>query len=312
MNRREFLSSAVACAVAKSCLGASVAPRIDRSRISAISDEIATTPAAAIQFAHQYGLQWLELRYLPGTKRNYWALEEPELKAAAREFKAAGIRISFFNTDLLKFSLPYTEPVHKTPEPPGAREKRIQGDQARFDRRMTDLHLAIRACHALDVALMRVFTFARTDRPESLFPKIARILDEMADVAEKEGVKLLIENEASQNAGTCAEMGRLLRMTPRSVIAANWDSLNSSALGEKAFPDGYEALPKERILNLQIKGKTVLDYPERLDWIAIFRKLERDGYTGQLGLETHVGTDSERVGLSNASMKEILRLVETP
>lgn len=312
MYRRTFLGSALGCAVAQNARGERVARRIDRSRISAISDEVATSPAEAMKFAHTYGLQWLELRNVPGTKRSYWALENTEVAAAAKEFKEAGIRISFLNTDLLKFGLPYTDPARKTPEPPDAKEKRIQSEQARFDRRLDDLRKAIRACHALDVNLMRVFTFSRSDRPESLFPRIARILDEMADVAEKEGVKLLIENEASQNAGTCAELARLLRMTPRSVIGANWDSLNSAALGEKVFPDGYEALPKERIFNVQIKGKTVLDYPERLDWIAIFRRLERDGYQGQLGLETHVGTESERPGLSNASMKEIIRLVETP
>src|SRR3954462_13929505 len=40
--------------------------RIDRSRISAISDEIAMSPEESIAFAHHFGLQWLELRDVPG------------------------------------------------------------------------------------------------------------------------------------------------------------------------------------------------------------------------------------------------------
>ena len=86
------------------------------------------------------------------------------------------------------------------------------------------------------------------------------------------------------------------------------DIINSLGLGEKPFPDGYDVLPKDRILNVQIKGKAVLDYPERMEWPPIFRALERDGYQGQLGLETHIFGEGQ-VAASHASMKEILRQV---
>jgi len=58
-----------------------------------------------------------------------------------------------------------------------------------------------------------------------------------------------------------------------------------------------------------MKGKSLLDYPERLDWIAIMRRLEKDGYTGKLELETHIFGD-QQVPSSHASMKEIIRLLE--
>jgi sugar phosphate isomerase/epimerase len=40
--------------------------RIGRGRISAISDEIAMSPEESVAFAHHFGLDWLELRDVPG------------------------------------------------------------------------------------------------------------------------------------------------------------------------------------------------------------------------------------------------------
>ena len=308
MQRRQFLATGIAASFG-GLLRASVAPRINRARISAISDEIAKSPADALDFARTYGMKWLELRDIPGTRRSYWTLEPDELASAVRDFKEAGVRISFLNTSLLKFGMPGTEPLRRTPETPDNRAKRLPREQSQFDRRLDDLRKAIRCAHALDVTLLRVFTFSRVAEPESMYPRVAEILGEMAAIAEKEGVKLLIENEASQNVGTSAEVTKILKLLPTRTIAINWDSLNSLGLGEKPYPEGYDVLPKDRILNVQIKAKTVLDYPEHMDWVPIFRALERDGYQGQLGLETHV-TNELRVPVSHLAMQEIMRMTE--
>lgn len=306
MRRRTFISAALASAISSRA----ATRRIDRSRISAITDEIARSPAEAIAFARQYGLQWLALRDTPGSRKSYWTLDPSALAAAAAEFKEAGLGISFLDTPLLKFGLPGTEPVRKTPEEPPAREKRLAREQAQFDRRMQDLDLAIRACRAFDVRMLRIFTFSRVARPESAFPRIREILAEMAAVAERENVKLLIENEGSQNAGTCAETAALLEGVPSPAIGINWDVLNGVGRGEKSFPEGYSALPPRRILNVHMKGKSLLDYPQRLNWIPILRRLESDGYEGKLELETHIFGE-QQVASSHASMREILRLLES-
>ena len=75
MQRRTFLASGLAAGAASAVgLRAAVARRIDRGRISAITDEIAKSPEEALAFAKQYGLQWLELREIPheatGPKRS--------------------------------------------------------------------------------------------------------------------------------------------------------------------------------------------------------------------------------------------------
>src|SRR5438309_8409643 len=92
----------------------SVKSRIDRSRISAISDEIAMSPEESVAFAHHFGLHWLELRDvpgLPGEQKPYFFLTGDELRWHGKLFREGGLRISFINTNLLKKGLPGTTPV---------------------------------------------------------------------------------------------------------------------------------------------------------------------------------------------------------
>src|SRR5436853_4272135 len=107
MTRRELLAGTLAVA----SLPAKTA-KVDRARISAISDEIGRSPQASIDFAKQYDLQFLELRNVPGGKE-YSFLPEDEVKQAAADFESNGIRISLMNYSLLKFALPVTEPVRR-------------------------------------------------------------------------------------------------------------------------------------------------------------------------------------------------------
>ena len=303
MRRREFLAG---IASAQALWGKN---RIGRSRISAITDEIARSPATAIEFARKYDLQWLELRAVPGVKTYYSTMSVEDLRPHAAEFKQAGVKISFLNSGMLKFGLPGTEQARRRTETPEARERRIAHDAVQFERRIEDLNIAIRAAHTLGVSKVRVFAFMRVEQPATLYPRLADIIGEMTKVAEKEGIELLLENEGSCNIATSEELAAFLKLVPSKALGINWDPLNGTALKEIPFPDGYRLLPKKRIGNVQIKGRSILDYPQKLDWAAIFRTLEKDGYRGQVGLETHIFGE-EQVQKSHESMREILRLVE--
>jgi len=48
--------------------------------------------------------------------------------------------------------------------------------------------------------------------------------------------------------------------------------------------------------------------PEKEDWKAILLALDRDGYKGKIGLETHI-FDGTLIAAANASMREILRIL---
>jgi sugar phosphate isomerase/epimerase len=304
MTRRELLAAAgAACAVplwAKS--------HFDKSRISAITDEIGKTTDDSIAFAHKYGLTNVEIRNVPGGKE-YYTLPEAQIKADALRFKNEGLKVSFVNTGLLKFTWLGTEAARRRTETPEARDKRLANEKARWDRRMDDLRAAIRCAQIMGCDKVRVFTGTRTANPSEVFPRIAETIgSEMAAVAEKEKVYLLIENEGSQNVATAAELNDSLKLIPSKWVGCNWDPHNAYGK-EKAFPEGYEALPKKRVMNIQIKGKGVMPAsPEKEDWKTIFEALEKDGYKYKVGLETHI-FDGTLIAAAHTSMEEIMRIV---
>ncbi|MBI3683354.1 MAG: sugar phosphate isomerase/epimerase [Acidobacteria bacterium] len=282
--------------------------RMDVSRISAITDEIARSSQDAVSFAKQYGLQWLELRNVPGTRKEYAWLPEAELRSEAKLLDDSGLRVSFLNTSLMKCVLPGVEPVRWAKDPAEKKAQRMRPEIEKFERRLEDLGKAIRTARILGVDKVRVFTGWRGANPEALLPRVAGIINEMAPVAEKEKIHLLVENEGACNVATSAELAALMRLAPSKWVGINWDPLNVTAHKEVPYPDGYNLLPKKRIGNVQIKGRSVLDGPQKLDWRAIFDALLKDGYKGQVGLETHIFGDGQ-IQASHDSMKEILKLL---
>lgn len=304
MQRRLFLSSFLAPAA----FAAPRARRIDWSRLSLLTDEIARTPGEAIAFAKQYNVQWVELRGVPGGRASYWEMEPEALRAAAGELKDAGLRVSFLNTSMLKYDLPGSAPELRGNPSPEVIEKRRLAAAHRFENRMNELRKAIRAAHAFEVDQIRVFTFTRVAEPETLFPRIAEILEPMVRLAENEGVRLLVENEGSCNVCHCHELAGLCKLVPSRAFGVNWDPVNELHRKGKPFPEGYALLPKDRLHNVQMKARALVIGPDFLDWSAIFRALEADGYAGKVGLETHVfdGTLIEKSHLSMAKLKELL------
>ncbi|MBZ5582121.1 MAG: sugar phosphate isomerase/epimerase [Acidobacteriia bacterium] len=305
MTRRKLLATAAAAAFSLRARA-----RWDKSRISAITDEIGNTTDESIAFAHQYGLQYVEIRdrRLPNSRKEYFTLTEPEIKADAILFAREGLKVSFVNTSLMKFTWPGMDAPRRRPEEPAAREKRLAGEKARFDRRMEDLQNAIRCAQLMGCDKVRIFTGTRVQEPQTVLPKVAEILGEMATAAEKAKVYLLIENEMSQNIATSAELARITGLIPSKWIGMNWDPHNAYGK-ETSFPDGYALLPKKRLLNVQVKGKGVMpNSPEKEDWKAILTALDRDGYKGRVGLETHI-FDGTLIAAAHTSMEELMRIV---
>jgi L-ribulose-5-phosphate 3-epimerase len=306
MTRREVLAAGVAAMVAGGTGLGAAATHIDRSRISAITDEVGLSTLEAIAFCHFYGLENVEIRNVPGG-REYFTLSEAEVRADANLFAKEGLKVSFVNTSLLKFTWPGMEPARRRPETPEARDRRVAAEKARWDQRMDDLAKAIRCAQIMGCDKVRVFTGNRIPEPASVMERIANEIGELAKTAEKEKVFLLVENEASQNVATSQEIADVLKSIGSKWVGCNWDPHN--AMGkEKAFTDGYGVLPKDRLMNLQIKAKGVIPTSdEKEDWRAIFTALNRDGYTGKVGLETHL-FDGTLITAAHKAMDEILRI----
>lgn len=302
VDRRTFLGAAIVLPLQE------MHARITLNRISLLTDEIAQSPEEAIAFCKRYGVRWVELRAVPGGGGTYAQLDEPVLVSTARELKQAGLRVSFLNTPMLKFTLPGTEPARRRNETPEQRQQREQREKARFERRHEELAKALRAAEIFEVNLVRVFTFTRVSSPETLLPEVAKIVAPMAAEARGRGMKLLVENEGSCNVATAAELRRICELVPDPGLGINWDPVNGLGFQEQAWPDGYQKLPLERLGNVQMKARGLVVGPVLLPWKQIFEALAADGYSGKIGLETHV-FDGTLIEKAHLCMREILQLV---
>jgi sugar phosphate isomerase/epimerase len=296
LSRRQVLAGAAVLAAASPL--SAFKSRITKASISAITDEIGLTQAEAIDFAHHYGLSFVELRNIPERKKEVAKMTEPEVKAVAAELAAAKLKVSFLNTSLLKFNWPGLKP--------GAAVRPM--DQKKWDSRKEDVQNALNAANILGVDKVRVFTGSRVEHPETVYKLVAQTIEELIPMAEKAKVHLLIENEYSQNIGNSPESRDIMAMLPSKWIGLNWDPGNAQFLKETPFPDGYSVVPKDRILNIQFKAQNTLDGPDKMDWKAVLEALEKDNYQHKLGLETH-GDAAKRMEHAHASMETMLHIV---
>jgi sugar phosphate isomerase/epimerase len=288
---------------------------IDHSRISAITDEIGLSTADSIEFAKKYGLKWVELRdIVKEKKRKEVALaDEAEVKELAASLAASSLKVSFMNTSLLKFTWPGMEsarpPRNDTPE---KKEKPIATEQKRFDARMEDLGKAIAAAKIVGCDKVRVFSGSRTADPKSTYPRIVEVFTPMVEEAAKHKIHLLVENEGSQNIATSAELGEFVPLLKSPWFGYNWDPNNAHSAKEIPFPDGYKKLPIDRMMNAQVKARDLLpDFPaDNLPWHDIMAAMQKDGYKGHIGLETHI-FDGTLIPKANDSMAAILRIVDS-
>jgi sugar phosphate isomerase/epimerase len=259
----------------------------DRTRISAITDEIGGTADDAAAFAHEFGLQSVEVRNQPGTSREYAAGREADMQADAAHLANENVKVSVVNTTLLKFAWPGTGPAGTPP------------DQARWDRRMDDLRKALRCAQIMSCDKLRIFAGTRAADPSGAVEQTVAAITEMAVEAEKQKVTLLLENDAATNVANCAELAAVMKLLSSKWVGINW----------KPAPEGYTLLPRKRILNVRVPAASLAPGgPEFADWKAILRALGRDGYGGRLTLETGT-TGAAHIAAARDSLDQLAHIV---
>jgi len=236
----------------------------DRSRISAITDEIGATADDAAGFAHDSGMLYVEVRNQPGSNREYASGREADMQATMSHLTNEKLKVSVVNTSLLKFAWPGSAAAP---------------DQARWDRRMDDLQKALRCAQLMGADKLRIFAGTRAADPPSTFQHTADTIAEMAAEAEKQKVTLLLENDPATNVAGCAELAAVMKLVPSKFVGINW----------QPAADGYALLPKKRILNVRVPAASLQPgRPESMNWKTILLALDKDGYGGRVTLETGI------------------------
>jgi sugar phosphate isomerase/epimerase len=303
LTRRNLLIS-LAAAAAREATAAAM------NRLSVINDEAGMTQDETFAFAKEYGIDALELRSAQKPKLEYVeTLPEPELKELARQLADRGLQASVLDSSLLKIAFPGTHPVSVE----DFYVKYYAGlgltDEGMYRDRMDLLKRTIHAAQIVGAPKIRVFAFWRVANPRAIFKQLADQVAAMAEVASKEKVQLVIENETSTNMATSDETAEMMRLVPSPALGINWDPQNSVALEAEPFPAGLAKLPKDRIGNVHVKAEGLFGPKHPLDWAAIMRALVESGYKGRFSLETHRGHTAQNVVWSRKCIEKMRAIV---
>ena len=308
-SRREFLFTMGAAALP---LGRAAGS--SPFKLSVITDEISQDLAHACEIAsREFGLGWVELRAMHDKNIINWNAQD--IAEAQSILKKFNLRVSEIASPVFKTDWPGAPKSAYSPKKP-----EFSADFT-YEQQDELLDRAFVLAKAFDNAPVRIFDFWRLDDQTPHRTAIDDRVRQAAIKAAKKGVTLTLENEYACNTATGAEAGRLLGAVQERSLMLNWDPGNAAMRGETAFPNGYAAIPKNRIAHMHLKdlamkngkGEWAAMGSGTIDFVGQFRALKRDGYTSPLSLETHWrggGTPEESTRQSMAGLKVLLQRAE--
>jgi sugar phosphate isomerase/epimerase len=315
MQRRQFLSRAGFAAAA---LGLSPARIWSQSsspfRISVINDEISPDfDHVCHVVAQEFGLGWIELRSMWG--KNTMDLSDAEIAESKRILAKYNLQVTDIASPLFKTDWP------GAPRSPYGSKGDMHGAvEVAFKHQDELLERSISLAKQFNTGKVRCFDFWRLDDVAPYRTAIDEKLRAAAEIAGKQNILLVLENEFECNTATGREAARTLNAIQTPHLALNWDPANAVMRGElDAFPAGWETLPKDRIHHCHVKnavknadGKIEWSPVATgfIDWTAQFRALHQIGYREAVSLETHwhgAATPEESTRISWTGMKQALK-----
>lgn len=279
-------------------------------RLCVITDEISQDLGHALAVMAEYGCTDAELRNIYD---KYIVDADEELLAKAEaEIKRYGMNVPCIDTPLFKCDLDGTGDA--TGATHGAKE-RTMDDQMHLLQRSIDL------CKRFDAPYIRIFSFwRRGSMTPDIEDRIASALVQPAEVAERAGVTLLLENEHACYLGTGKETARVIEKIGSPALKMVWDPGNAFMAGEQPFPSGYEAAAphtehihiKDGRVNEGGKLEWTVVGEGEIDYVNQFKALKAAGYAGAISLETHFkGPNNNPEEASRMCLAGLKRLIET-
>jgi sugar phosphate isomerase/epimerase len=283
-------------------------------KIAVISDEISQDfDHACSVIANDFGLHWVELREMWG--KNLQAVSDAEIAEAQKILAKYSLRVTDIASPLFKVDWPGA-PKSKY----GSKEDMHGATDAAYKQQDEVVERSISLAKQFKTDKIRCFDFWRLDDVAPYRAAINEKLRSTAEIIDKQGLLLVLENEFACNTATGREAAKTLAGVPTPHLALNWDAGNAVMRGEMdAFPGGWDSLPKDRIHHCHCKnaikdatGKIVWSPVDKgyVDWTAQFRALKQAGYRDAVSLETHwrgAGTPEASTRISWAGMKRALQ-----
>jgi L-ribulose-5-phosphate 3-epimerase len=258
-----------------------------RFPIAAITDEFSPNLARSIPFMKEIGMTGAELRVVNG--KNILDLTRDELAKAKDLLQDAGIPVVSIASPLLKCVLPGAPEIDKRFQHDVFASTHTFDDQPRLTDR------AFEIAEFFGTKIIRVFSYWRTVAPEKCLDAIVEALSKLAAKAAPENLIIGLENEHACNVSTAEQSARVLDLVRDKNLGLVWDPANALVAGENPFPEGYDLLPKDRIIHVHAKDCHMeAEKPvwgplgtRHVDWKGQINSLVSDGYRGYISLETH-------------------------
>jgi len=272
-----------------------------------ITDELSQNLDEALAFISSYKLQWCELREVWG--QNVIGLAQADLDRAKDLLGQHNVRVSGVASPIFKWNLP------SMPAKDGLGRDfataYTENDAERLLETVFDM------AHFFGTHHVRIFSYWRVAEPEKAFSRVRDRLGEAAELAAKNGIALLLENEHECNIGTGAELGRLLREVNSPNLRGIWDPGNSFVLGETPYPSGYEHVkglfPHMHVKDARKNGELqwVPVGSGSIDYRGQFEALRRENYDGTISLETHYRRpDGNKIESTRESLEGLLDVMD--
>lgn len=289
LSRRHFIAGASAAAAFAAPLRSLAA--VSHRKVAVISDEISQDfDHACYVIAKEFGLQFVELREMWG--KNLQVVTDDQIAEARKILSRYGLQVTDIGSPLFKVDFPGAPRSQY-----GSKGDLHGAAETTFAKQDEILERSISLARQFQTNKVRCFDFWRLDDVRPYRAAINDKLQQAAEKAAKQNVMLVLENEFACNTATGREAAATLAGLPSPNIGLNWDPGNAVMRGEfDAYPNGWDALPKNRIHHCHVKnavkndaGKIVWSPVDigYVDWTAQFRAFEKIGYRDAFSLETH-------------------------
>lgn len=290
---------------------AELLPRLGNVKLGIITDELSQDLEEALRFHADYGLRYCELRQI--WNKNLMNLSDEELARAKKLLDQFQVRVSNLASPIYKYNLP---------EMPARENEQRDAFRADFTEDDTEelLKRAFEIASFFGTNKIRIFSYWRVDDPRKAYPFVRDRLARGAELAGKNGMVLVLENEHTCNVGTGEELGRILREVNSAHLRATWDPGNAAMLGETPYPDGYGAV-RGLLSHMHVKDLKIDAESKRFVWTPVgkglidyrgqFKSLFEDGYDETISLETHYRRpDGDSIESTRESLNGLVEILQ--
>ncbi len=238
--------------------------------ISGFSDEINSDIDIQLESISSLGIKYFEPRGI--NEKNVSALTPDEASSLAEKMKHYGIKASSIGSPIGKID--------------------INGD---FDAHLETLKSLCDTAHTLGTDYMRIFSFFVPEgEAEKYRDKVLEQMGKMTEIAEKEGIVLLHENEKDIYGDIPERCLDVLKSINSKNLRAVFDPANFVQCGVEDNVTAFDML-SDYVVYMHIKDSrrdnVVVPAGQGEGQIeAILKKLKARGYNGFLSLEPHLGT----------------------